>query len=310
MKRALPLERLFFLAGPTGCGKTTLALKLAQRCQGEIVNADAFQIYRDMDTLVAMPSTEERAQVPHHLFGAISPQEDFDVAHYADRVQSVVTDILARDRLPIITGGSGLYIKALTHGLSPTPPADAPLRAKCDKLPLGDLIQWLQLIDPEAAATINLKNRRYITRAIEITLLSGRPSSALKKDWQQNPPPTFHGIVLTREREQLYQRINQRTLQMFEQGVVEQVEQLGPCSSTAEKAIGLREIRLLLDGQTTREETINQIQQNTRRFAKRQSTWFRREKGFQTICAEPNESTDSLVEKILTTFLHLTHHHA
>lgn len=255
-----------------------------------------------MDTLVAMPSAEEKKQVPHHLFGVIAPHEDFDVAQYANQVQSVVEDILARDHLPIITGGSGLYIKALTHGLSPTPPADERLRAKCDELPLDQLIQWLELIDPEAAATINLKNRRYLTRAIEITLLSGRPSSALKKDWQQNPSPPFQGVVLTRERQQLYQRINQRTLQMFEQGVVEQVAQLSPCSSTAEKAIGLREIRLLLDGQASREETINQIQQSTRRFAKRQSTWFRREKGFQSICAEPDEDADSLSEKIQSTF--------
>ncbi len=302
MKRALPLDRLFFLAGPTGCGKTSLALKLAERCRGEIVNADAFQVYQGMNTLVAMPSAREKSQVPHHLFAIIPPDEDFDVAQYIERIHPVITNIIARDRLPIITGGSGLYIKALTHGLSPTPPADAELRAKCDTLPLEDLIKWLKIIDPEAADTINLKNRRYITRAVEITLLSGCPSSTLKKDWQMSPEPTFRGIVLLREREELYTRINQRTLEMFGRGVVEEVKQLAPCSCTAEKAIGLREIRQLIEGHGSIEETIAAIQQNTRRFSKRQATWFRREKGFQKICVETDEQADSLVGKVLAAF--------
>ncbi|MCF6313467.1 MAG: tRNA (adenosine(37)-N6)-dimethylallyltransferase MiaA [Verrucomicrobiales bacterium] len=305
MKRALPLERMFFLAGPTGCGKTSLALRLAKHCQGEIVNADAFQVYQGIDTLVAMPTEQERRAVPHHLYDIIPTGQDFDVAQYAQLVSPVVTDILARGKLPIITGGSGLYIKALSHGLSPTPPADPKLREKCEQLALDELITWLSIIDPEAAATINLKNRRYITRAIEITLLSGRPSSALKKDWQQNPEPSYHGIVITRDREQLYSRINQRTLLMFEQGVVEQVEQLGSSSNTAQKAIGLREIRQFIKGELSREETIQSIQQSTRRFAKRQTTWFRREKGMQNLCIEPKDDPLSIIKQILSIFPHL-----
>lgn len=293
---------MFFLAGPTGCGKTSLALHLAKHCQGEIVNADAFQVYQGMDTLVAMPTTEQRSLVPHHLYSIISPEQSFDVAQYAERVQPVITDILARGKLPIITGGSGLYIKALTHGLSPTPSSDPDLRKKCEQLTLDELIEWLTLIDSEAAATINLKNRRYITRAIEITILSGRPSSDLKKDWQQNPPPSYHGIVITREREHLCSRINQRTLQMFEQGVVEEVKYLPPCSNTAQKAIGMREIRQLIKGELTLEETISSLQQSTRRFAKRQTTWFKREKGMQTICVELKHNTTSIINQILAIF--------
>ncbi len=255
-----------------------------------------------MDTLVAMPTTAEQAQAPHHLFGIIRPQEEFDVAQYAQRAHPVIKDIVARGRLPIITGGSGLYIKSLTHGLSPTPPANAELRAQCDELPLDDLISWLQNVDPVATATINLKNRRYLTRALEITLLSGRPSSDLKKDWQNSPAPLFHGAVLVREREELYARINQRTQQMFAQGLAKEVHALGHLSSTAEKAIGLREIQQMLAEQINAEETLAAIQQSTRRFSKRQSTWFRREKGFQSICVEPDEEANSVVEKILAAF--------
>ncbi len=302
MKRALPLERLFFLAGPTGCGKTSVALELARQTRGEIVNADAFQVYRGMDTLVAMPTEVERSQVPHHLFGEFPVGEEFDAARYAAKARQAIAGIVRRGRLPVITGGSGLYIKALTHGLAPTPPGDANLREQCDRLPLGDLQRWLRGVDPEAAATINPHNRRYITRALEITLLSGRPSSILKREWQQSPQPKFRGIYLSRQRDDLYARINQRTEEMFAQGVVDEVAGLGPCSRTAGKAIGLREIRQLVEGGSSEAETIAAIQQATRRFCKRQSTWFRREKGFQTICVAPDEQADSVVRQILSLF--------
>ena len=302
MKRALPLDQMFFLAGSTGCGKTSLALELAKHCQGEIVNSDAFQVYQGMNTLVAMPGLEDQSQAPHHLFGIIPPEKEFDVAQYTERAKTVIEDIISRKRLPIITGGSGLYIKALTHGLSPTPPGDEALRAECARLSLDDLVKWLHLVDPEAVATINLKNRRYVTRALEITLLSGSPSSSLKNEWQTNPEPIFHGVVLFRQRDDLYQRINQRTVEMFDQGVVDEVKNIGQCSTTAGKAIGLREIRKLIDGQQSEADTISSIQQATRHFAKRQQTWFRREKGFQTVCVEASEQANSVVRNIMSAF--------
>ena len=302
MKRALPLDKLFFLAGPTGCGKTSIALALANQCQGEIINADAFQVYQGIDTLVAMPTQEEQSQATHHLFSVVSPTIEFDASQYSELVYPIIKDVIARGRLPIITGGSGLYVKALTHGLSPTPPGDAAIREECDQLSIEDLMKWLHAVDPEAAATINPKNRRYVTRALEITLLTGNPSSKLKNDWNLSPEPVFRGVVLSRERENLYRRINQRTIKMFDQGGIDEMKNLGQCSSTAEKAIGLREIRQLIAGAQEKEETISAIQQATRRFSKRQSTWFRREKGFQTICVEPDEQASSVVQNILSIF--------
>jgi tRNA dimethylallyltransferase len=275
----------FFITGPTASGKTALAIALAEHVGGEIVNADAFQLYAGMDLLTAKPSPAELASVPHHLYGVIPLTEACDAQRYHSLALPILEDIAARGRVPIVVGGSGLYIKALTHGLSPLPAASPQLRAQFQHLSPDEKVVWLLQRDPEAATTVNLRNPRYVERALEICLLTGRPQSGLRRSFEQ-AEPQVNGVILTWDRETLYRRINQRTQDMFAAGLIEEVRALGPLSPTAEKAIGVREIRAHLGGTVSLEDTVAAIQQATRHYAKRQITWFRRERCFQTICLD------------------------
>jgi tRNA dimethylallyltransferase len=278
-------DSTFFITGPTASGKSALAIALAEHVGGEIVNADAFQLYAGMDILTAKPAPAELARVPHHLYGVIPLTESCDAQRYHSLALPIINDIAARGRMPIVVGGSGLYIKALTHGLSPLPAASPQLRGLFQHLSPGEKIVWLLQRDPEAATTVNLRNPRYVERALEICLLTGCPQSGLRRSFEQ-AEPQVNGVIFVWDREALYRRINQRTLDMFAAGIVEEVRTLGPLSPTAEKAIGVREVREHLAGHVKLEETIAAIQQATRHYAKRQMTWFRRERCFQTICLD------------------------
>lgn len=258
-------------------------MELAEAWEAEIVNADAFQIYEGLDVLSAKPTPEELSRAPHHLFSVVPLQEEFDVAQYEEVAKACIEEIQSRGRRPLVVGGSGLYLKSLTHGLTPLPPGDDKLRAEFEKKSLEDLAAELQKRDPEGAAVVNLKNRRYVTRALEITILAGRPMSEIKNEWKESSPE-FDGVLLVRERELLYDRINVRTEEMMKAGALEEVLELPKnISGTAAKAIGVQEIRAYQAGEIDRARCIELIQQNTRRYAKRQMNWFRRETGFQQI---------------------------
>ena len=291
----------FYIAGATGGGKSAVALELAVRCAGEIINADAYQLYRGMDILTAMPTAEDFRKAPHHLYSVLDLSEDSDAASYASLARQCIDTCVTRGVLPIVVGGSGLYIKALTHGLSPLPTADENLRSALADFTLDELAAWLTRLDPAGAAAMNLQNPRYVERALEISLLSGRPASELKRDWNA-AEPDFEGVILDWPRQELYERINRRTHAMLDAGAIEEVRGLGKLSTTAEKAIGIREIQAHLRGELSLEEAADQIQQATRRYAKRQITWFRREKGFQSICLNPTMDAKSAVSQILSMF--------
>ena len=292
-----------YLAGPTGSGKSSIALALAQAIgDAEIVNADAYQIYRNLDILTASPTAEALALVPHHLYSVLEPSESCDAAAYADRARSCIAEIGARGILPIVTGGTGLYLKALTHGLSDLPPADATLRAELDALPLEELVHRLEQLDPEGAAQTNLKNRRYVQRALEITLQSGHPASEMRTAHKEQITLPFRGVLLIRDREDLYARSDARAHEMVSVGLLQEVAALGSLSPTAKKAIGIAAVRDHLAGKTSREECIVSIQQSTRRYAKRQLTWFKRESGFLTVHLAPDDTPDSAVAQILNLF--------
>ena len=319
----------FYLCGPTASGKSSVAIALAKRIGGEIVNADAFQLYRGLDLCTAKPSQAERAQVPHHLFDVLDPVQPCDAQDYHDLTLPMVEKILSRQRWPIIVGGSGLYVKALTHGLANLPKGDANLRAQLDQMTAAERVAELLRLDQAAAGNVPLNNDRYVSRALEICLITGQAQSTLRQQWQQNQP-TFHGALLTRERDDLYQRINTRVLQMIEAGAVEEVREfiqslvighwssdmdsspVGPSPSAPRppsllSAIGVREIQAFLHGACSLEEAISAMQQATRRYAKRQMTWFRREHGFQTICLAAESNPDFVTQRLIETFPCLCH---
>ncbi len=266
----------FILTGPTAVGKSALAVAVAERCRGEIVGADAFQVYRGLDILTAKPSPELRARVPHHLIGEIPLTQSFDAAQYLAAARQHISEIRNRGRMPIVVGGTGLYLRALTRGLADLPGADSALRAELEKLPLAELQRQLAELDPLGAALIDLQNPRRVIRALEVCKLTARPFSSFREEWSV-PNPSIRGVILTLPREVLNARIDQRTAAMFTAGVIEEVRACSTIGPTASQTIGLREIRALLRGETNPSDCLATIQQDTRRYAKRQMTWFRRE---------------------------------
>jgi tRNA dimethylallyltransferase len=271
------LKGVFFVVGPTAAGKSEIAADVARELDAEIVSADAFQIYRGLDLLTAKPDATTLAKIPHHLIGTMSILEEMNAEKFRKVALQAISEIHSRGKLAIVVGGSGLYVKALTHGLSVAPAADPDLRARLSELSLADLQKKLRALDPKT--TVDLKNRRRVMRAIEICVLSGRPAST-QRTWKSE---TTQGVFLFRERDDLYQQINRRVEAMFEKGVIEEVRNAGAMSETASKMIGLREIRELLDGKMSILPCVAAIQQGTRRYAKRQLTWFRRQSNFQPL---------------------------
>ncbi|MEQ1860262.1 MAG: tRNA (adenosine(37)-N6)-dimethylallyltransferase MiaA [Chthoniobacteraceae bacterium] len=284
-----------FIAGPTASGKSDVAVAVAEHLGGEIVGADAFQVYRGLDLLTAKPDAATLARVPHHLIGEIPLSETFDVALYRTLAEARIADIASRNRVPVIVGGTGLYMRALTHGLAELPPADPALRAQLEARALDDLVAELDRLDP--TAQLDRKNPRRVLRALEVCLLTGKPFSSFRE--QARPARAFRGVLLTRERAGLYSRINQRTEQMFAAGVVDEVRAVGEISATTAQAIGLREIKALLRGELTEPESIASIQQQTRNYARRQLTWFRRETHFTPLLVADGESSEAIAARLL-----------
>lgn len=270
-----------YVCGATAVGKTSHALALACEIGGEIVNGDAFQLFRGIEILSAAPSAEEKSAAPHHLFGVLDPEESCDAGRYAEMAGKVISEINARGNTAVVVGGSGLYLKFLTHGASPLPRGDKALRAELDARPLEELLAELEKLDPAEAAQVDRHNPRYVSRALEICLLSGKRVSEMRDSWAEKTreiESTLNGVWLIRSREDLHRRIALRTEKMLAEGVVEEVAALGGVSGSWEKAIGVKEIRRLLAGEISRAECAELITSATRQYAKRQETWFRREK--------------------------------
>ncbi len=294
---ALNSTSSFLILGATAVGKSDFAVAIAERCDGEIVSADAFQVYAGLDILTAKPSSELRARVPHHLIGEVPLGAPWDVARWLDAARQRIGEIHTRGHCAIIVGGTGLYIRALTRGLAALPPASPALRAELESHPLATLQRELAELDPESAQRIDLQNPRRIIRALEVCRLTGRPFSSFREQWS-GTPSGWRGITLTRARAELCGRIDRRTVEMFESGVVDEIRAAGEVGPSAQQAIGLREIRAHIAGEMTQAECIAAIQQTTRRYAKRQMTWFRRESEFREIRLTGLASGPSLVDEI------------
>jgi tRNA dimethylallyltransferase len=282
------MKRVFFIVGPTATGKSELAVAVAQRLGAEIVGADAFQIYRGLDLLTAKPDPATLAKVPHHLIGVVPLSEEMNAEKYRARAENIIK----RDKPVIVVGGTGLYVKALTHGLATLPGANSKLREKLERTTSEELFRSLFTLDPAGAEKIDRQNRRRLIRAVEVCLLTGAPFSSQRIEWNQSLPE--NGLLLSRERIELYARINQRVEEMFAAGVVEEVRAMKDLGPTAEKTLGLREIRALLAGKISQTECIAKIQQFTRRYAKRQLTWFQRQTNFAPLNLSAHRTSEAI----------------
>jgi tRNA dimethylallyltransferase len=278
------MTRAFFIVGPTATGKSEIAADVAREVGAEIVSADAFQIYPGLDLLSAKPDPESLAKAPHHLIGMVPLTDEMNAEKYRRVATCAIEEINSRGKLAIVVGGSGLYIKALTHGLAPLPEPDPKLREKLNAMSLDDLRSELVGLDPETTKKIDIKNRRRLVRALEICLITGKPASEVVAGVSDSGRPGSiiwtKGVFVFRDRAELYQRINQRVETMFARGVIEEVRAAAVSSATASQVIGLREIRKLLAGKKSQPQCVAEIQQATRRYAKRQLTWFRRQTSF------------------------------
>lgn len=269
------------IGGPTASGKSALAIRLAQSIGGEIINADAFQLYRGLPLLTAQPTPKELSDAPHQLVGEFEPEELFDAARYLKIARERIADSWRAGRLPILVGGTGLYIRAVLYGLtSGLPEPDAALRSGLESRPMDDLRRELVQLDPQAAHLVDLQNPRRVIRALEVCLLTGRPFTSFREPPAPERPVV--GMWLSLPREILHRNIEKRAEGLFENGVEDEVRNALPrLGLNAKQAIGVQAISEVLEGKSTREKALETIVFATRQYARRQETWFRKEYGLR-----------------------------
>lgn len=280
------MNNLICIAGPTASGKTALSIALAKELNGEIVSCDSMQVYRHMDIGTAKPSLSERQGIVHHMLDVADPWEDYSVSRYCKEATPIVQDILARGKTAIIAGGTGLYMDSLIKGndFAPFPATGVreALEKEADQIGMEAMLERLRSVDPEAAAKLHLSDRKRIIRALEVYLETGQTITAHNLR-TQSLPPRFHPLWLALEdenRQDLYNRIDCRVDTMLEQGLLGEIQNLlslgVPRKATALQAIGYKEFLAALDGECSIEQAALLVKQGSRRYAKRQLTWFRR----------------------------------
>jgi tRNA dimethylallyltransferase len=299
--------RLVVIAGPTASGKTALAVQLAERLGGEVVSADSQQVYRGFDIGTAKPAAEELARAPHHLISILDARaERMDAARYAARADAAIAEVAARGRVPLIVGGSGLYLRALLHGVMDAPGRDpafrAALRARAEEVGWPALHAELAEKDPAAAARITPNDRVRIERALELFHATGQPASALRQAHGFLPDRyAFLGLRLEWPRPELFARIDARAAQMFQAGLVEETRALleaGLHDAPPMGSIGYAQAQAVLRGAFTLEAAVADVALQTRRYAKRQMTWFKKERGLRPLAPPSGAALDALVDEV------------
>lgn len=279
---------LIILTGPTAVGKTNLSIQIAKRLHGEIISADSMQVYRHMDIGSAKATPLEMDGVPHHLINVLEPWDCFHVARFQEMAKSALRCVYERDRMPVVVGGTGFYIQALLYDVSFTPKAGGgSLRKKLEEMMEQEgqevMHQRLAQVDPISAGEIHPNNKKRVIRALEYYEQTHTPISQHNQEERKKESPyEFYYYVLTMERERLYQRIDNRVDQMLEAGLVDEVKALKAMGCTRNmmsmQGLGYKEIISFLDGEISLEEAVRILKRDTRHFAKRQLTWFRRER--------------------------------
>ncbi len=271
--------QIIVICGPTASGKTALGIELANQINGEIISCDSMQIYKEMDIGTAKPTEEERKMATHHLVDFINPNERYSVADFKKDAENTIKEILAKGKTPILVGGTGLYINSLIYNINfKEENIDLEYRKQLEEIDISELYKRALEIDPQAMEKISSNDRKRITRILEIYNSTGKTKTELEKESRKELEYDYKVFVLSMDREILYERINKRVDLMIEQGLIEEVKAIKEKYErfpTAMQGLGYKEVVQYLEGAISKEDMIDKIKQETRRYAKRQLTWFR-----------------------------------
>jgi len=301
------MQKIICIAGPTASGKTALSIALAKELDGEIVSCDSMQVYKRMDIGTAKPTEEEMENIPHHMLSVAEPWEDFSVGKYCDMATPIVDSILSRGKTAIVVGGTGLYMDALIRGnaFAPCPSTGCreQLEKQVDEEGIEAVIARLREVDPESADRLHPADRKRIIRAMEVYLETGKTITQHNLETQQRPPryePVWFALE-DADRATLYERIDRRVEEMLRMGLLEEISSLlaegVPEKCTAMQAIGYKEFVDALAGRCSVETATALVQQSSRKYAKRQLTWFRRNPAIHWLRRETGESTGEILSK-------------
>lgn len=295
------MNNLICIAGPTASGKTALSLALARELDAEIVSCDSMQVYRRMDIGTAKPSPAERAGIVHHMLDVAEPWEDFSVSRYCAMAGPIVNDILSRGKAAIVVGGTGLYMDNLIKGTDFAPFPSTGVRERLENTPIEEVYRQLQAVDPVSAQRLHLSDKKRIIRALEIYLETGETMTEHDLRTQAIPPkyrPLWFALA-DEDRQDLYHRIDRRVGDMLEAGLINEIRGLLdsgiPAKATALQAIGYKEFVGALGGECTLEEAADQVRQSSRRYAKRQLTWFRRNPAIHWLVRGKGSGSDEIL---------------
>lgn len=300
-----PLVDAWYLTGATASGKTAVSLALAEKLEAEIISMDSMAVYQGMDVGTAKPSAEERQQVPHHLIDVVAPDQEYSLAEYLSAAHRAAQEIKKRQRRVLFVGGTPLYLMSLLRGACEGPPADSAFRQQVEdevqQTGMQALYDRLRQVDPLSAAKLHPNDKRRIIRALEVYTLTGQPISHMQTQFEGKYAERCNRVfVISRERSKLHERIHRRTAQLFETGLIEETRQLidqyASLSKTSLQGVGYQEAIRFLRGETSREEAMEQTRIRTRRYARRQETWFRRMQECQWVSVSDEQSTQDIVQ--------------